>query len=305
MTKDGYIKRMSTDNFHSQNRGGKGVIGSATKEEDIIERLFSCTTHSDLLFFTSKGRVFQLKSYEIPVATRQAKGQNIVNFLQLAPEEKVTAILSNDETAKFNYLMFVTKNGLIKKTEIEKFSNVRRSGLISLKLKDGDSLRWVKPTAGKDEVVLITSNGQSIRMQEKNIRSMGRSASGVRGIRLKNDDEIVGMSIINKDQSNKDKLAIVMENGFGKKTELKAYKTQGRGGSGIKTAKITSKTGKIVSAFIVDEENKAKDVIIISTGAQVIRLSLKNVPTIGRATQGVRLMRFKKAEDKVASVTVV
>ncbi|MCD4704912.1 DNA gyrase subunit A [bacterium] len=305
MTKDGYIKRMSTDNFHAQNRGGKGVIGSATKEEDIIDRLFACTTHSDLLFFTSRGRVFQLKSYEIPVATRQAKGQNIVNFLQLAPEEKVTAILPNNETSQFKYLMFVTKNGLIKKTEIDKFANVRRSGLISLKLKDGDSLRWVKLTSGKDEVILITANGQSIRTKEKNIRSMGRSASGVRGIRLKTDDEVVGMSIVNESRSNKDKLAIVMEHGFGKRTELKAYKIQGRGGSGIKTAKVTTKTGKIVSAFIVDEENKDKDIIIISSGAQVIRLALKNIPTIGRATQGVRLMRFKKIEDKVVSVTVV
>jgi DNA gyrase subunit A len=305
MTKDGYIKRMSTDNFHTQNRGGKGVIGSATKEEDIIERLFACTTHSDLLFFTSRGRVFQLKSYEIPVATRQAKGQNIVNFLQLAPEEKVNAILPNDEISQFKYLMFITNNGLIKKTEIDKFSNVRKSGLISIKLKDGDFLKWVKSTSGKDEVVLVTANGQSIRTKEKNIRSMGRSASGVRGIRLKGEDQIVGMLIINPSKTDKDKLSIVMENGFGKKTVLKAYKVQGRGGSGIKTAKVTAKTGKIVSAFIADEENKGKDIIIISTGAQVIRLALKNIPTIGRATQGVRLMRFKKAGDKVASVTIV
>jgi DNA gyrase subunit A len=305
MTKDGYIKRMSTDNFHTQNRGGKGVMGSATKEEDVIERLFSCTTHSDLLFFTSRGRVFQLKAYEIPVATRQAKGQNIVNFLQLAPEEKVNAILPNDEISEFKYLMFVTNNGLIKKTEIDKFSNVRKSGLISIKLKDGDFLKWVKPTTGKDEVVLVTANGQSIRTKEKNIRSMGRSASGVRGIRLKGDDQIVGMLIVNSAKADKNKLSIVMENGFGKKTVLKAYKVQGRGGSGIKTAKVTSKTGKIVSAFMANEENKDKDIIIISTGAQVIRLGLKNIPTIGRATQGVRLMRFKKAGDKVASVTIV
>jgi DNA gyrase subunit A len=305
MTKDGYIKRMSTDNFHTQNRGGKGVIGSATKEEDVIERLFSCTTHSDLLFFTSRGRAFQLKSYEIPVATRQAKGQNIVNFLQLAPEEKVNAILPNDEISQFKYLMFITNNGLIKKTEIDKFSNVRKSGLISIKLKDGDFLKWVKPTTGKDEVVLVTANGQSIRTKEKNIRSMGRSASGVRGIRLKGEDQIVGMLIVDSSKADKDKLSIVMENGFGKKTVLKAYKVQGRGGSGIKTAKVTTKTGKIVSAFMANEENKDKDIIIISSGAQVIRLGLKNIPTIGRATQGVRLMRFKKTNDKVASVTIV
>ncbi len=306
MTRDGYIKRMSTDNFHAQHRGGKGVIGSATKEEDVVERMFSATTHSDLLFFTSRGRVFQLKAYEIPVATRQAKGQNIINFLQLAPEEKVNAILPNDEISGFKYLVFVTNNGLIKKTEIDKFINVRKSGLISIKLKPGDFLKWVKPTTGKDEVVLVTANGQSLRTKEKNIRSMGRSAAGVRGIRLKGDDQIVGMLIIDPARTNKDKLAVVMANGFGKKTVLKSYKVQGRGGSGIKTAKITSKTGKIVSAFIADELNKDKDIIIISTGAQVIRLALKNIPTSsGRATQGVRLMRFKKASDRVASVTIV
>ena len=305
MTKDGYIKRMSADNFHTQNRGGKGVIGSATKEEDVIERLFSCTTHSELLFFTSRGRVFQLKAYEIPVATRQAKGQNIVNFLQLAPEEKVNAILPNDEISEFKYLMFITNNGLIKKTEIDKFSNVRKSGLISIKLKDNDFLKWVKPTTGKDEVVLVTANGQSIRTKEKNIRSMGRSASGVRGIKLKTDDRVVGMLIINPKKNDKDQLAVVMENGFGKKTVLKVYKVQGRGGSGIKTARVTTKTGKIVSAFMADEINKDKDIIIISTGAQVIRLALKNIPSIGRATQGVRLMRFKRADDKVVSVTIV
>ncbi|MDD3284790.1 MAG: DNA gyrase subunit A [Patescibacteria group bacterium] len=305
MTKDGYIKRMSIDNFHTQNRGGKGVIGSSTREEDIIERLFSCTTHSDLLFFTSRGRAFQLKAYEIPVATRQAKGQNIVNFLQLAPEEKVNTILPNDEMSNFKYLMFVTKNGLIKKTEIDKFSNMRRSGLISIKLKDDDLLRWVKPTSGKDDIMLITSNGQSIRMKEKDIRSMGRSASGVRGIRLKKNDEVVGMIIILDGSSSSDELCVVMANGFGKRTTLKSYKIQGRGGSGVKTAKITTKTGKIVSAFFTNKEIKEKDIIIISIGAQVIRLTVKNIPVIGRDTQGVRLMRFKKNDDIVASVTVV
>jgi len=304
MTKDGYIKRMSTDNFHSQNRGGKGVIGLTTKEEDVVEELFSCTTHSDLLFFTSRGRVFQLKAYEIPVAVRQAKGQNIVNFLQLAPEEKVNAILPRGEK-EYKYLMFVTKKGLIKKTDVEKFSNVRRSGLIALKLKDEDRLEWVKPTSGKDDVVLITAQGQSIRTKEKNIRAMGRAASGVRGIRLKKDDQVVGMDIIFNGKVENDQLLVVMENGFGKRTSLKAYKSQGRGGSGIKTAKVTAKTGNIVSAFVVNAKKLDKDLIIISKDGQIIRLGLKNVSVFGRATQGVRLMKFKKADNKVASVTLV
>ncbi|HNV97405.1 MAG TPA: DNA gyrase subunit A [bacterium] len=304
MTQDGYIKRMAPDNFHLQNRGGKGVIGSTTKEEDIIDKLFSCTTHSDLLFFTNRGRVFQLKAYEIPVASRQAKGQNIVNFLQLAPEEKVNAILPNDQSTK-KFLIFVTKNGLIKKTELEKYSSVRRSGLISIKLKDGDALRWVKPTTGSDNIILATKLGQSIRMSEKDARPMGRSAAGVRGIRLKAKDEVVGMDVIDNGETKGYKLVIVMKNGFGKKTPLKDYKVQGRGGSGIKTAKITDKTGSIVSAFLEDETNKDKDIIIISESAQVIRLALNAVPTVGRDTQGVRLMRFKLDDDKVASVTTI
>ena len=304
MTQDGYIKRMASDTFQIQNRGGKGVIGSTTKEEDIIDKLFSCTTHSDLLFFTSRGRVFQLKAYEIPVASRQAKGQNIVNFLQLAPEEKVNAVFPNDQSAK-KFLIFVTKNGLIKKTELAKYSNVRRSGIISIKLKDGDALRWVKPTSGKDDIILVTKFGQSIRMKEKDVRPMGRSAAGVRGIRLKSKDEVVGMDVIENGETNGYKIVIVMKNGFGKKTPLKAYKVQGRGGSGVKTAKITEKTGAIVSTFVEDETNKDKDIIIISEGAQVIRLALNAIPTIGRDTQGVRLMRFKLNDDKVASVTTI
>ena len=304
MTKDGYIKRMSTENFHTQNRGGKGVIGVTTKEEDVVEHLFSTNTLADLLYFTSKGRVFQLKAYEIPVAVRQAKGQNIVNFLQLAPEEKVTAIFTIGEK-KYKYLTMVTRAGLIKKVEIEKFANVRKSGLIALKLKGEDVLEWVRPTIGNDEIILTSSGGQAIRIKEKDIRAMGRGAAGVRGIRLKGKDEVIGMDVIENESKEGSKLFVVMENGYGKKSDLKEYKVQGRGGSGIKTAKITPKTGKIVSAFILNKEMNDKDCIIISEGAQVIRLSLKNVPSLGRATQGVRLMSFKNSGDKVASVTII
>lgn len=306
ITGDGYIKRMPPETFKAQGRGGKGVIGLTTKEEDLVEHLFSTMTHSDLLFFTSRGRVFELKAYEIPPATRTAKGQALVNFLQLAPEELVTTVLPFSDLGDYKFLMTVTKNGLIKKVALEMFENIRRSGIVAIKLKNDDLLRWVKPTTGKDDVILISIFGQAIRTREKNIRAMGRSAAGVRGIRLKKGDEVVGMDIINEGQASSDEqLLVVLENGFGKRSSLGYYKVQGRGGSGIKTAKVTAKTGKIVSAFVVNKKLENEDLIIISQKGQVIRLPLKSVNTLGRATQGVRLMRFKETDDKVASVTFI
>jgi len=307
VTNDGYIKRLPPDTFKVQSRGGKGVIGQTTKEEDMVEFLFSTITHADIMFFTTRGRLFQLKAYEIPQTTRTAKGQAIVNFLQLAPEEKVSAILSADDLSSYIYLVMVTKKGLIKKVEIGKFQNVRRSGLIAIKLKEGDELEWVKPSTGKDNIILITAEGQAIRFKEKDIRAMGRGAAGVRGIKLKKkDDEVVGMDILDQGRAElEEQLLVVMSSGYGKRTALKEYKVQGRGGSGIKTATITPKTGKIESAFIVNGKLANEDVIIISDKGQVIRLPLKSVSVIGRATQGVRLMKFKEEEDRVASVTFV
>ncbi|MBU1130717.1 DNA gyrase subunit A [Patescibacteria group bacterium] len=307
VTKDGYIKRLPPDTFKVQSRGGKGVIGLATREEDIVEFLFTTMTHADLMFFTTRGRLFQLKAYEVPQTTRTAKGQAIVNFLQLAPEEKVSAILSTEDLSTFKYLVMVTKQGLIKKVEIEKLTNVRRSGLIAIKLKEGDVLEWVKPSTGKDNVILITAEGQAIRFREKDVRSMGRGAAGVRGIKFKKkEDEVVGMDILDQGQAGpNEQLLVVMTNGFGKRTALKEYKVQGRGGTGIKTATITPKTGKIESSFIVNAKLTEEDLVIISDKGQVIRLPLKTVSVIGRATQGVRLMRFKEAGDRVASVTFV
>ncbi|MFA6459938.1 MAG: DNA gyrase subunit A [Patescibacteria group bacterium] len=307
VTNDGYIKRLPPDTFKVQERGGKGVIGQTTKEEDVVEHLFSTTTHADLMFFTSRGRLFQTKAYEIPAASRTAKGQAIVNFLQLSPEEKVTAVLSNEDMTAFKYLVMVTIEGVIKKVGIDKFENVRRSGLIAIKLKGNDQLKWVKPSTGKDNIILVTAQGQAIRFKEEGIREMGRGASGVRGIKLKKSgDEVVGMDVVDQGKAGVDEqLLVVLENGFGKRTNLKEYKIQGRGGSGIKTASVTAKTGKLVSAFIVNAKRSAEDLIIMAQKGQVIRMPLKSVNVIGRATQGVRLMRFKEEGDKVASVTFV
>ncbi|MBL7057753.1 DNA gyrase subunit A [Patescibacteria group bacterium] len=305
MTRDGYIKRFPTDTFKVQGRGGKGVVGLSTKEEDSVEFMFTTMTHTDILFFTTRGRVFQLKAFEIPQTSRTAKGQAIVNFLQLPGNEKVTSILPLDKISNKNYLFFATEKGLVKKVKLEEFSNVRRSGLIAVKIKDDDKLIWSKPSSGKDHIILVTAKGQAIRFPEEDIRSMGRTAAGVTGIKLKKDDYVVGMGIINTNPEKLKKYEVfsISEQGLSKRTALKEYKKQGRGGSGLKTAKVTSKSGNLINAFVINSEKmQDKDLIIISTGGQVIRLAFKNVPQSGRDTQGVKLMRFKNTGDKVASL---
>ncbi len=303
MTKDGYIKRLAPDTFKKQSRGGKGVAGLTTKEEDEVESLFIATTHQDLMFFTSRGRVFKLKVYELPEASRTAKGQAIVNFLQLAPGEKVTAMMRSRDLEKAKHIVMVTTGGTIKKTDIADFENVRRSGLIAIKLKDGDSLEWVRPSSGKDEVILTTAKAMAIRFPEKDLRPMGRTASGVRGIKLRGDDTVVGMSVI-REASHDRLLMVISQNGYGKRTPLKEYKVQKRGGMGIRTAKVTPKTGDLVSAQLVSLKTK-KDLLVISHGGQVIRFSATSVSKLSRATQGVRVMRFKKPGDSVASVILL
>jgi len=306
VTQDGYIKRLPTDTFKTQARGGKGVIGLTTKEEDVVEQFFTTTTHSDLLFFTTSGRVFQLKAYEVPQTTRTAKGQALVNFLQLAPHEKVTSILDLADLSEYKFLVLVTKKGLIKKVDIQEITKVRKSGLIAIKLKQGDVLLWARPSTGSDEIVIVTSNGMSVRFKEKNVRAMGRAASGVRGIRLKNEDFAVRMDVNEKsvNDANLD-LLVVMENGYGKRTGITEYRIQGRGGTGIKTAKINSKTGKVMGARLINNKDLDRDMIIISAHGQVIRLPLKTVNRLGRATQGVRLMKLKDPKDKVANITLI
>ncbi len=305
-TRDGYIKRIPPDTFKTQGRGGKGVIGVTTKEEDIVDQLISTNTHDSLLFFTTRGRVFQLQAYDIPQAQRTAKGQAIVNFLQLAPNEKLSAILSMSDMSKYKFLMMVTNKGTAKKTAIEDFNNVRRSGLIALKLKPEDNLEWVRPTSGKDDVMIVTSGGQAIRFKEANIRPMGRTASGVRGMRLKSNDHIVGMDIVLTElvKNKVLELLVISENGLGKRTPLDEYKVQSRGGSGIKTMNITPKTGKIISVDVINTTEE-RDLMAISVKGQVIRTPLKSIPSLGRATQGVRVMRFKEEGDKVASMTLL
>ena len=306
LTTDGYIKRVHPDTFKSQSRGGKGVAGIATKEEDIVSQMFTTNTHADLLFFTTRGRVFQLKAYDVPVASRTSKGQAIVNFLQLAPNEKVSSVMAVAELADAKYLIMVTKNGVIKKTDLSEFKDVRRSGLIAIKIKPEDNLEWIKPSGGDDDIMLVTAQGQSIRFSEKDVRPMGRAASGVTGMRLKGKDFIVGMDVVDAKAVDKGAfdLLVVLEHGFGKRTNLNEYKTQGRAGSGIKTAEVTAKTGPIVSAIIINAKDE-RDMIIISEKGQTIRFSSKTIPSLSRATQGVRVMRFKAEKDSVSSVTLI
>jgi DNA gyrase subunit A len=304
-TTDGYIKRLPPDTFRQQSRGGKGVIGVTTKEDESVDQLLTTNTHDNILFFTNRGRVFQLMAYDIPQGSRTAKGQALVNFLQLAPNEKVTSLLAMSDMEKVKFLVMVTCKGLIKKTALEDFSNVRRSGLIAIKLKNDDNLEWVKPSTGADEIMIATSGGQAIRFKEKDVRAMGRAASGVRGMRLKNDDMVIGMDIVPSGAKSLEFLT-VGDNGVGKRTELNEYKTQGRGGSGIKTAEVTTKTGRLIYAKVIDASTiDERDLMMISNKGQVIRLPFKSINTSGRATQGVRLMRFKEEGDHVSSVTII
>jgi DNA gyrase subunit A len=305
MTSDGYIKRVPPDTFRQQSRGGKGVIGVTTKEEESVEQLLTTNTHDNILFFTNRGRVFQLAAYDIPQGSRTAKGQAMVNFLQLAPNEKIAVMFAMSEMTDIKYLVMATKQGLIKKTKLEDFENVRRSGLIALKLKSDDSMEWVRPSTGKDTIMIATFQGQAIRFGEVDVRAMGRTASGVRGIRLHGNDYVIGMDVVDPQNKNIEFLTIG-ENGLGKLTSTEDYKIQGRGGSGIKTAKVTDKTGGIIHASAIDmTKAKEKDLILMSAQGQVIRLPFSSIPSSGRATQGVRLMRFKEGADKVVSVTLI
>lgn len=306
ITTDGYIKRLPPDTFKQQGRGGKGVIGVTTKEEESVDQLLTTNTHDNILFFTNRGRVFQLMAYDIPQGSRTAKGQAMVNFLQLAPNEKITTMLAMSDMDDYKFLVMVTNKGTIKKTPLEDFQNVRRSGLIALKLKGDENLEWVKPSGGSDEIILATKEGQAIRFKEKDIRPMGRTAAGVRGIKLKTAaDVIIGMDVISPKVKQLEFL-VVGGNGLGKCTALDEYKTQGRGGSGIKTANVTAKTGPLVYARVINRaEVNERDLMMISAKGQVIRLPFKSISSSGRATQGVKLMRFKEEGDQVTSVTII
>ena len=303
LSKDGYVKRMNPSVYKVQRRGGKGVIGATTREGDEIQKMLGVMTHDNLLFFTNTGKVFQTKAYEIPESTRIAKGQSIVNFLSLSQEESVTALIAFNKDDAYKYLLMTTQKGTVKKTSLDEFENVRRSGLIAIKLEKDDALRWVEATAGSDEIVVTTRNGQAIRFKESDVRSMGRNAAGVRGIKLRKDDQVVGMNVVFKNQKG-NQLLVISENGFGKRSDLKAYKVQKRGGSGIKTASVTAKTGKLIGATIINMDALDTDLILTSEKGQIIRIPLESVSVLGRATQGVRVMR-PQAGDKVSASTVL
>ncbi len=302
-TKNGYIKRVNPQTYRIQKRGGKGIVGIKTREKDFVQHFFTCSTHDDLLFFTGQGKIYKIRAYQVPEASRVSRGKAIVSILGISSEERIAAVVPLKAKNNAKFLAMVTKKGIIKKTAIEKFKNIRTSGLIAIRLKKDDDLRWVRGTSGDDEVILITEQGQAIRFSEKDIRSMGRTARGVKGINLRKGDRVTGMGVIEKSNKGKKReLLIVTKNGYGKKTDLKKYKRQRRGGTGIKTAKITEKTGKIIRARIIDSSQEG--IVAISKKGQVIRILLKNISSMGRATQGVRIMRLGE-KDKVASITCI
>jgi len=304
ITKSGYVKRLAPDTYRAQSRGGKGVIGQTLKEEDVVDKLLSANSHDNILFFTNKGRVFQTKVYELPEGSRVSKGQALVNFLQLGSGEMTTAILPLSKDNGEKYLVMATKNGLVKKVSRDEFAKVRRSGMIAIGLKGDDELKWVEASSGEDEIMLSTEDGQAIRFKETDVRAMGRTASGVGGIRLRKEDHIISMDIIRKTADVKNlEVLVVTELGLGKKTPLGDYKIQKRAGSGIKTVKISPKTGKIVYMYVLHNAEE-HDLIIISKKGQTIRTSLNAISTLGRATQGVRVMRLDSG-DTVASAAII
>ncbi|MDO8495598.1 MAG: DNA gyrase subunit A [bacterium] len=303
VTKSGYLKRMAPEGLRIQKRGGKGLIGMETKEEDIVSQFFMANTHDTILFFTNTGKAFRTKGYEVPESSRTSKGKAIVNFLNISQSETVTAVVPVPKEQKGMYLFMATKHGVVKKVDMSDFENIRTNGLISVKLKGDDELKWVRATSGKDEIMMISSDGNSIRFQEKDVRPMGRAAAGVIGMRLEKDAKIVGMEVVSADIPEKDfKLLVVMEKGYGKRTELRYYKVQHRGGRGIMTASLTAKTGQIISAHLVTPEDK--EIIAVSEKGQVIRTDLASISVLGRATQGVRVMRLAPG-DSLASVVLV
>ncbi len=299
LTTENYIKRTLTSDYRRQNRGGKGKRGLTTKETDIVDQLITCNTHDWLSFFTNKGRVFRLRAYEVPQASLQAKGVAAVNLLQLQPEEKITSIIKySKDDPKGGYLFMTTTNGTIKKTAVEDYVNIRSSGLIAIKLEDGDELRWVRQSSGENDIVISTMFGQAIRFSEKDARPMGRSARGVRGIRLRPGDKVVGMDIVEEGRN----LLVISEKGYGKMTKVANFPTHRRGGVGIKAAIVSGKTGNIVDVRAIDAD--VSEIIAISAGGQTIRVAIKDIPTLGRATQGVRIMRLSDG-DSVASVGLI
>jgi len=309
LTQAGYIKRINPKTYKIQKRGGRGMVGMQTLQDDIVEHFLSANTHDSLFFFTDSGKVFKTIVYEIPEAARVARGRGLLNFLEISPQEKILTLFplnKKDLELGVKYLVMATQNGIMKKTEISEFENVRRSGLIAISLKKGDLLKAVQKSSGQDEIILVSQKGQAIRFKEKDIRPMGRQAAGIKGMRLRKEDKVVGMDVIkSKVESLKSKvksyLLVVTENGYGKRTDLAEYRLQKRGGTGIKTAKITSKTGSLVFSKLITEE---EDLIVISKKGKVIRTKIAQIAKLSRVTQGVKIMKLEEG-DRVASATCI
>lgn len=299
LTSANYIKRSPIADYKKQNRGGKGKRGMATREEDVIEHVVNASTHDFLLFFTNKGRVFRLKTYEVPAVNLNAKGVAIVNLLQLQPEEAVSSVINISKTDNAQNLIMCTVRGVVKKTAFEAYKNVRQSGLIAINLDEGDELKWIRMTSGEDEVVISTSQGQAIRFHESGARPMGRVARGVRGIRLRAGDQVIGMDIVEEGSS----IFVISEYGYGKRTKIAQFTAHARGGVGIRSAVVNDKTGKLIGVKTLNGDD-TQEVILISAAGQTIRLGLADISELGRATQGVRIMRLNE-NDKVVSLALV
>ncbi len=304
LSNDGYAKRIPLDTYKSQNRGGKGIIGGRTKEEDFIEHLFVTSSHSTILMFTTRGRVFALKAFEIPEGNRQSKGKAIVNLLQISGEEKVTSAVAfrnfDPQNSGETYLTMCTRMGTIKRVELSEFAHIRRTGIIAIGLEEGDILISVQETHGNSDILIATKQGKSIRFDENQVRAMGRTAKGVRGIRLASGDSVVGMEQAPREGAQPDVLS-VCENGYGKRTEFSEYRTQNRGGSGVITIKTTARNGQVVGIKLVDE---SKDLMVITEKGMAIRIRCEQIRSVGRNAQGVRLVKLDEA-DKIARVAPV
>ncbi len=301
LTAQGYVKRVLQSDFKKQNRGGKGRRGMTTKEEDVIDTIITANSHDFLLFFTSQGRVFRIKAYEIPQSSLIAKGTAAVNLLSMHPDEKITAVIKQGSEAGENgFLFMATTKGTIKKTALKDYENIRTNGLITIKLDDGDELRWVRGTTGENDIIISTSAGQAVRFNEKEVRPMGRAARGVRGVRLRPNDTVVGMDVVS-DPDNQ-KLIVISTKGYGKMTAATNFPPHKRGGVGVKVAAVTAKTGPIAAVHTLDPA--AKEIIMMSTSGQAIRVAVKDIPTLGRATQGVRVMKLNDG-DFVASIGII
>jgi DNA gyrase subunit A len=314
VTDTGYIKRVNPKSYRAQRRGGRGIIGIKTKQEDFVEHFFISSTHDDLLFFSNKGKVYQTKAYEIPEAGRTSRGRAIVNILGLSSEEKISAVVplrKKENNSQNRFLVMVTEKGIIKKTAVEKFKNIRKGGIVAITLTKGDALKWVKVTHGDEEMMLITKLGQAIRFSEKDLRAMGRNARGVRGVRLRTmsqakeefTDAVVGMEVISPSlKKSNPEILIISSHGYGKRTPVDGYKIQHRGGIGVKAAKVTEKTGPLVAIWMITPDKE--DLIVTSHKGHVIRTSIKSISCLGRVTQGVKIMKLDSG-DKVVSIACV